>query len=126
MLWEAKQIGGTLYWVTAVVDTPGTGADSVPRYEVDPPVIDQLVAKMFKLCSRNPVFFTGGLNDHACEIITRNNPIGEQLVPPDDSLMNSIPEGVAILSGKRLTIVQIRSRIAQDLPLLNRAAASRS
>jgi hypothetical protein len=57
--------------------------DSPPRYQIDPPVIDRLVARIFELCSRNPVFFTSGMNSYARDAITRNNPVGERFVPKE-------------------------------------------
>jgi len=61
------------------IGTPG--ANPAPRYQIDTLVIDHLVAKIFEVCSRNPAFFTGGMNSYAREAITRNNPIGERFLP---------------------------------------------
>jgi hypothetical protein len=63
----------------------GTGtvsgtARTPPQYESTVADIDRLVGKIFEISSRNPVFFTGGLNTYARDAITRNNPVAEKLV----------------------------------------------
>lgn len=45
-----------------------------PRYQIIVTEIDRLVARIFEVSSRNPAFFTGGVNDYAREAITRDNP----------------------------------------------------
>jgi hypothetical protein len=72
---------GAVMLVGTFIDAPGTS--SPPRYQIDPPIIDLLVARIFELCSRNPAFFTNGMNSYAREAITRNNPVGERFVPKE-------------------------------------------
>jgi hypothetical protein len=45
----------------------------VPKYSLDMWKIDRLVAMIFTVCSRNPLFFTGGMNTYAREAITYSN-----------------------------------------------------
>jgi hypothetical protein len=45
-----------------------------PRYGLVVTDIDRLVARIFEVCSRNPKFFTVGLNQYAREAITYGNP----------------------------------------------------
>jgi hypothetical protein len=51
----------------------GSGFVKVPKYSLDVWEIDLLVATIFKVCSRNPKFFTGGMNAYAREAITYEN-----------------------------------------------------
>jgi hypothetical protein len=60
----------------------GTGVAPVPQYEIVITDIDSLVAKVFDICSRNPIFFTDGMNDQARDVITRDNRVATQLVRP--------------------------------------------
>jgi hypothetical protein len=60
----------------------GPAAHSTPRYEIDVSDIDNLVAEIFEICSRNPMFFTGSMNTYARDAITRNNPAAERFVKP--------------------------------------------
>jgi hypothetical protein len=64
-----------LDWVpfTPPPEFAGTGTISVPKYKVVVSDIDRLVATIFKVCSRNPLFFTGGMNAYAREAITHQN-----------------------------------------------------
>ena len=51
-----------------------------PFYEIVASDIDRLVSKLFYVCSRNPAFFTTGLNDCARDALTRHNPFAAKLV----------------------------------------------
>jgi hypothetical protein len=53
-----------------------------PRYGIVVTDIDRLVAKIFEVCSRNPSFFTDGMNACARDAITHDNPVAVQLVKP--------------------------------------------
>jgi hypothetical protein len=62
---------------------PGSAPRSTllePMYKIIVTDIDHLVAKIFEVCSRNPAFFTCGLNEYARDAITRDNPVGYSLV----------------------------------------------
>ena len=53
-----------------------------PRYQIVVTEIDWLVARIFEVCSRNPAFFTGSMNDYAREAIMRDNPACSGWFPP--------------------------------------------
>jgi hypothetical protein len=60
----------------------GGEAAPPPRYEINIADIDRLIAKILKICSRNPVFFTSRLNDYAQDAIARHNPVAQTLLKP--------------------------------------------
>jgi hypothetical protein len=55
-----------------------------PLYQLNVHDLDRLVAKIFEVSSRNPLFFTSYLAalPHAREILTHDNPAAAQLLPP--------------------------------------------
>jgi len=59
-------------------------SSSPPLYHLHVNDLDRLVAKLFVVSSRNPLFFTSLLAalPHAREIITRDNPVADQLLRP--------------------------------------------
>jgi hypothetical protein len=62
-------------WVpwTPPVEFQKSAALAVPQYSLVISDIDRLVSKLFSVCSRNPKFFTGGLNSYATDAILFNN-----------------------------------------------------
>jgi hypothetical protein len=58
----------------------GSSSAGRPRYELDPPEIDALVADIFQICSKNPTFFTGKLNAYGKDALTRGNVHGNVLL----------------------------------------------
>jgi hypothetical protein len=45
--------------------------------------VDRLIGEIFRISSRNPLFYTSGLRPEVREILARNNPIAAALLPPD-------------------------------------------
>jgi len=70
-------------WEPAVPATAHFALSS-PLYQLTATDLDRLVAKIFEVSSRNPFFFTTYLavQPHAREIISRDNPVAAQLLPP--------------------------------------------
>jgi len=72
-------------WNASSFPTAKTSGTTPPAraYEIVVTDIDRLIAKIFKVCSRNPKFFTNGMTPCARDAITRDNPVAEQLVGPE-------------------------------------------
>jgi hypothetical protein len=66
----------------AQIGVVGSSSGGEPIYRIDLDGVDKLVARVFQVCSRNPYFFTGRLNDYARDALTRTNPVGAALVRP--------------------------------------------
>lgn len=60
----------------------GVGAFTTPRYTLVLNDIDHLVAAIFRASSRNPSFYTSGMNNYAQTAIMQDNPAAEFLLPP--------------------------------------------
>ncbi len=58
----------------SVSRTHAPGRTPEPRYHLVVTAIDRLVARIFEVSSRNPLFFTSGMNEYAKRAITRDNP----------------------------------------------------
>jgi hypothetical protein len=58
----------------------GPGIKMPPRYKLVVHDIDHLVAEIFEVCNWNPKSFVR-VNDYAKDALTRNNPVGNFLVP---------------------------------------------
>ena len=64
------------------------GTTPPPRYQIVVTDIDRLVERIFKVSSRNPVFFTGGMNHYARDAITCDNPVWRGWFPPQEEVMS--------------------------------------
>ena len=72
----------SIEWTQMQPEQPREGGSLPPRYEIVVNDLDNLVAKIFEISSINPAFFTYRLNAYARDAITRDNPIGAQLLKP--------------------------------------------
>lgn len=59
----------------AATSTGQQGGTAPPRYEVVVSELDELVAEILKVSSRNPMFLSSGLNDYAREALRYENPV---------------------------------------------------
>lgn len=57
-----------------------TRDSTAPCYEASVPEIDNLVAKIFSLCSRNPSFFVAMVSEYGLDAIKHHNPVADKLV----------------------------------------------
>jgi hypothetical protein len=71
-----------IQWDPAPVSsTYAPGITPTPRYQIVVTDIDRLVARIFQVGSKNPLFFTRRMNEYAREAIRRNNPAWDALFP---------------------------------------------
>lgn len=61
---------------------PVKNANVPSLYHLSVNDLDHLVAKIFAVCSRNPIFFMSCFPQYAREIIVRDNPVAAQLLTP--------------------------------------------
>jgi hypothetical protein len=69
-------VEGAAMIVRAFITPPES--NSVPRYQLNLPVMDELVAKIFEVSSRNPLFHSCRMNPYAREALTRDNSFGDR------------------------------------------------
>jgi hypothetical protein len=77
-------MGITAAWSGPAGEVKTYGGLKTPKqYTLVVSDVDDLVADVFKVCSRNPfAFFTTRMNPHALEALTRNNAHSEFLTKP--------------------------------------------
>jgi hypothetical protein len=73
-------MGVTAAWSGPAGEVKTYGGLNTPKqYTLVVSDVDDLVADVFKVCNRNPAFFTTRMNPHALEALTRNNAHSEFL-----------------------------------------------
>jgi hypothetical protein len=60
--------------------TPVQSSATEPMYKLHVNDLDRLIGEIFRVSSRNPLFFTGGLKRDVREMLARDNPIATQLL----------------------------------------------
>jgi hypothetical protein len=65
----------------AATSTRQLSGTPVPRYEIVLADLDELIAEVLRVSSRNPAFFTNGLNQYAREAMKYENPGANFFLP---------------------------------------------
>lgn len=67
-----------IMWNKSPFHTGSISGPRSPRYVILVKDIDRLIARIFEVCSRNPLFFMGGMNEYARKAITHENPVSDE------------------------------------------------
>jgi hypothetical protein len=98
-------MGATAQWSGPAAEVKTFGGLKTPKqYAIVVSDIDDLVADVFKVCSRNPVAFFG-TNPHALEALTRNNAHSEFLTkaaPQPSARVATVTAARRLPLGKRV------------------------
>ncbi len=60
--------------------TPAQSSASEPMYKLHVNDLDRLIGEIFRVLSRNPLFFTGGLKRDVRDMLACDNPVATQLL----------------------------------------------